>query len=219
MLKFETVEPITAATATVIWLHGLGADGNDFVPIVPHLKLPDDLAVRFIFPHAPIRPVTCNGGYEMRAWYDILQLTEIRQINELHLQESQAAINELIASENKKGIPSERIVLIGFSQGGAVAYHTALHHSQPLAGLIALSTYLGISHGLEHSVHPENKRIPIYIGQGLNDTVVTPKAAKLAYNTLGNLGYDVTWHDYPIEHEVSLAEIRDVGRWITGLLS
>ena len=137
LLPCEIIEPSVPATASVIWLHGIGADGYDFVPVVPHLKLPEELAVRFIFPHAPIRPVTCNNGYEMRAWYDILELTEIRKINESHLLATCNQIVELIKRENNKRIPSERILLVGFSQGGAIAYHTAIHYPEKLAGLIA----------------------------------------------------------------------------------
>ena len=218
MLAFETVEPKGNADACVIWLHGIGADGFDFVPVVPHLKLPDDLQVRFIFPHAPIRPVTCNGNYEMRAWYDILELSEIRKINENHLLDIVKQVETLIDAEINKGIAAERIILAGFSQGGAVAYHTALHFPHKLAGLIALSTYMGITRDIELGLSAINRRIPIRIAHGSLDDMVTERAARLAYNTLKNLGYEVQWKSYSMGHELCISEIRDIGRWIEEML-
>ena len=214
----ETVEPAEEANASVIWLHGIGADGYDFVPVVPHLKLPEHLQVRFIFPHAPIRAVTCNAGYEMRAWYDILELSEIRKINKAHLQESCEQIRELIDMENAREIPSERIILMGFSQGGAVAYHTALHHPEPLAGLIALSTYMGVTQGIKESRHPANERLPIRVAHGKQDDMVTERNARMAYDLLKDLDYDIVWKSYQMGHELCLPEIRDIGRWIEEML-
>lgn len=217
-LECEIVEPKQPATACVIWLHGLGADGHDFVPVVKHLKLPKSLAIRFIFPHAPLRPVTCNGGIEMRAWYDILALTEFRQIDEGHLQDTSKSIASLIQHQITQGIPSRRIVMIGFSQGGAVAYHSALHYPKRLGGLIALSTYLGISRSLESTVHNANRDLPIFIGHGDADDVVTTNVGEHTFQRLNALGYEIEWHTYPIAHEVCLEEIHDIGEWLTGIL-
>ncbi len=218
MLPCEIIEPTRSANASVIWLHGIGADGYDFVPVVPHLKLPDNLQVRFIFPHAPVRPVTCNGGYQMRAWYDILELSEIRKINEQDLLESCEQISQLIQAEKDKGIPAERILLIGFSQGGAVAYHTALHHPEPLAGLIALSTYMGITQGIEESRHAANCKLPVRVAHGKQDDMVTERVATLAFDLLKRLNYDIKWKSYQMGHELCLSEIRDIGRWIEEML-
>lgn len=217
-LPCEIVEPEQSANASVIWLHGIGADGFDFVPVVPHLKLPPHLQIRFIFPHAPIRPVTCNGGYEMRAWYDILELSEIRKINEADLLHSVKQVEALIKAENQKGIPSERIVLAGFSQGGAVAYHTALHYPEPLAGLVALSTYMGITADIEKTLSPTNKNITIKVAHGKQDDMVTERAAKLAFNLLKDQGYDIYWKSYRMGHELCISEIRDIGRWLAEML-
>lgn len=217
-LPCEIVEPKGSANSSVIWLHGIGADGFDFVPVVPHLKLPEELQVRFIFPHAPVRPVTCNAGYEMRAWYDILELSEIRKINEQHLLESVENIQALIRIENEQGIPSDKIVLAGFSQGGAVAYHTALLYPEKLAGLIALSTYMGITQGIENQLSAANRDLPIKVAHGKQDDMVTERAARLAFDTLKALGYNISWKSYPMGHELCLSEIRDIGRWLTEML-
>lgn len=154
----------------------------------------------------------------MRAWYDILELTETRKINEADLHTSVTQIEELIHKENNQGIPTEKIVLTGFSQGGAVAYHTALHYPEKLAGLLALSTYLGISKNLEDTIHPANKDLPIKVAHGKQDDMVTERAAKLAYDRLKNLGYNISWHSYAMAHELCLSEIRDIGRWLTAML-
>ena len=218
LLPREIIEPEKKANASVIWLHGIGADGYDFVPVIPHLKLPEALQVRFVFPHAPIRPVTCNGGYEMRAWYDILELSEIRKINEAHLKESARQVEALIKAENAQNIPSDRIILMGFSQGGAVAYHTALHYPEKLAGLIALSTYMGITENIEQSRHPANQDLPIRIAHGTLDDMVTERAGRKAFDLLNSLNYDVAWKSYRMGHEICLPEIRDIGRWIQEML-
>ncbi|MEE2732860.1 MAG: alpha/beta fold hydrolase [Pseudomonadota bacterium] len=213
-LRREIVEPTTPADACVIWLHGLGASGHDFVPVVPHLKLKAGLAVRFIFPHAPDIPVTCNGGYVMPAWYDILALTEIREINLDHLRQAQAAINQLIQEQLDLGIPAHRIVLIGFSQGGAVAYHTALQFHQRLAGLIALSTYLPNPDTLVAEARIPNQELPIHIAHGDHDDMVTERAARAAFTWLQEQGYSVDWSHYPMGHEVCITEIRHIGEWL-----
>ena len=219
MLDCEIVEPAQSANASIIWLHGIGADGYDFVPVVPHLKLPESIQARFIFPHAPVRPVTCNGGYQMRAWYDILELTEIRKINESDLLASCSQVTALIKAENDKGIPTNRILLMGFSQGGAVAYHTALHHPESLAGLIALSTYMAITRGIAESRHAANQKLPIRVAHGKQDDMVTERAATMAYQLLKELDYDIKWKSYQMGHELCLSEIRDIGRWIEEMLA
>lgn len=217
-LRCEVIEPVQPATACVIWLHGLGASGHDFVPVVPHLKLPEDLAVRFVFPHAPDMPVTCNSGYIMPAWYDILALTEIRQINLDHIRQAREAINTLIQQQLDQGIAAERIVLIGFSQGGAVAYHTALQYPQKLAGLIALSTYLPNPDILDATARGPNQSIDIHIAHGDFDDMVTEKAARAALSWLQENSYQVDWTQYPMGHEVCISEIRQIGQWISGWL-
>lgn len=215
----ELLEPEQPADSCVIWLHGLGASGDDFVPVVPHLKLPDNLPVRFIFPHAPAMPVTCNGGYIMPAWYDILALSETRDINESHLIQSGQRITDIIQQQIAQGIPAQRIVLIGFSQGGAVAYHTALAYPQRLAGLIALSTYLPSPALLEQQDRSANQSIPVRIAHGDFDDMVTERAARLAFGWCEQHGYDVTWKQYPMAHEVSISEIRQIGEWLRGMLA
>lgn len=217
-LACEVVEPEQPATACVIWLHGLGANGHDFVPVVPHLKLPPSQAVRFIFPHAPEMPVTCNGGYIMPAWYDILALTEIRDINQTHLMQARQAVNQLIQQQLDLGIPAERIILIGFSQGGAVAYHTALQYPQKLAGLIALSTYLPNPEILDTAARATNQDIEIHIAHGDFDDMVTENAARAALTWLEQNGYQVDWSRYPMGHELCIPEIRQIGEWISGWL-
>lgn len=218
-LDAEWLEPASPADACVIWLHGLGANGHDFVPVVPHLKLPASLNVRFIFPHAPDMPVTCNGGYIMPAWYDILTLSEIREINVQTLQQSCARIADLVRQQMQQGIPAERIVLTGFSQGGAVAYHTALGFPQPLGGLIALSTYLPQPALLEQQDRTANRNIPIRIVQGDFDDMVTERSARMAHDWLVEQGYPVVWKTYPMAHEVCISEIRQIGAWLAEMLA
>ena len=215
----EIVEPQGKADACVIWLHGLGANGHDFVPVVPHLRLPETLNVRFVFPHAPEIPVTCNGNYIMPAWYDILALTEVREINIDHLKQAQRNIEALIQQQIDQGIEAQRIILIGFSQGGAVAYHTALEYGQKLAGLIALSTYLPNPEVLDPEKLTTNKNIEIHIAHGELDDMVTPRASKMALEWLQQQNYTVDWTAYPMGHELFIVEIRQIGTWISGFLS
>jgi len=218
-LDCEIIEPAGTADACVIWLHGLGADGHDFVPVVPHLKLDAGPQLRFVFPHAPHLPVTCNGGYIMPAWYDILALTEIRDINLQHLQQACAAIRLLIQQQLDQGIPAERIILIGFSQGGAVAYHTALQYPKKLAGLIALSTYLPQADTMAATALSTNQDLEVHIAHGDFDDVVTENAARAAYGWLQEHGYKVDWNRYPMGHEVCVPELRQIGRWISDWLT
>lgn len=210
--------PAVANTPThaVIWLHGLGADGNDFVPIVPYLGLPADAAVRFIFPHAPHQPVTCNGGYVMRAWYDIISLEpDSREVDLAGLQASRTTIRELIAAQNAAGIPCARIILAGFSQGGAVAYTTALSHPEPLAGVIALSTYLPTIPLLDAEGCSAPHSTPFFCAHGTHDDVVSPALGEQARNYLQAQGYHPEWHTWPMGHEVNLDEIRAIGAWLS----
>lgn len=215
----EIVEPQGEADACVIWLHGLGANGHDFVPVVPHLSLVDSLTVRFVFPHAPQIPVTCNGNIIMPAWYDILAMTEIREINIAHLKQAQQNIDALIQQQIDKDIAAQRIILIGFSQGGALAYHTALEYPKALAGLIALSTYLPNPEILEAKKLEANRNINIHIAHGEMDDMVTPRASKLALQWLNKEGYRVDWTAYPMGHELIIGEIRQIGQWISEFLS
>ena len=199
----------------VIWMHGLGADGSDFEPVVPELGLADAPGVRFIFPHAPEIAVTCNGGYVMPAWYDIITLdAHSRTVDEAGILHSRAAIRRLIARENQRGIPCERIFLAGFSQGGAVAYTTALTHPEKLAGLMALSTYIPSQKLLTDELSEANRNIAIFAAHGTQDDVVAPLLGKAARDFLRQNSFAVDWHEYPMPHSVCIEEIRDIGRWL-----
>ena len=199
----------------VIWLHGLGADGSDFVPVVPELGLAESPAVRFIFPHAPYMPVTCNGGYVMRAWYDIISLDSTsRRIDEAGIVASRDIVRHLIARETGRGIPADRIFLAGFSQGGAVAYTTALTHPEKLAGVIALSTYIPSPGLLTDESAAANRHIPIFAAHGMADDVVAPSLGLAARELLIERGYAVDWHEYPMPHSVCLEEVWAIGRWL-----
>lgn len=212
------LETDTKPDAAVIWLHGLGADGNDFVPVVPELALSARLGIRFIFPHAPLRPVTCNNGYVMRAWYDIDSLENFRHEDIAGLAEARTRINELIAQQIARGIPAERIVLMGFSQGGAVALYTGLRHPQRLAGIGALSTYLPLAGTTTHETHASNADIPIFMAHGLHDPVVLHRYGERACDTLRAIGCAVEWHSYPMEHSLCPTEITDIAAWLTARL-
>nr|AEM45129.1 hypothetical protein [uncultured organism] len=206
--------------ASVIWMHGLGADGNDFVPVVKELGLPEHLAVRFIFPHAPLRPVTINTGYMMRAWYDILGLDSIeRKVDEAGIRTSQRAIEALIAKEEARGIAPEKLVLAGFSQGGAIALQTGLRYPKRLAGIVGLSTYLALAESLPSEAHPANRGIPIFLGHGKQDNVIPFTAGANSKERLTELGYRVQWHEYPMAHTVSMEEITDIGRWLAARIA
>ena len=211
LLRCVEIEPSAQATASVIWLHGLGASGHDFEPIVPELQLPADLAVRFIFPHAPQIPVTVNGGMVMPAWYDILAMDIDRKVDEAGVLASADAVDALIEREIARGIPSERILIAGFSQGGAVAYQAALRHPQPLAGLLTLSTYMAMP------VPPSqaNAALPVMICHGSMDPMVPEQLGQRAAATLTELGYSPQYKSYPMEHMVCLEQIRDIGQWLT----
>ena len=203
---------------TVIWLHGLGADGWDFVPLVRELPLPEDLALRFIFPHAPMQPVTINNGMEMRAWYDIAMNDISRLPDERGIRESQVAVERLIARERDRGIDSSRVVLCGFSQGGAIALQVGLRHPNRLAGIIALSTYLPLEDSLEAEASSANKSTPVLMAHGTDDPVVPIQLAEVSRVALQRLGYDVEWHTWPMPHAVCAEEIEAVSAFFGRVL-
>lgn len=209
-----TNKPINNA---VIWLHGLGANGHDFEPIIPDLNLSDDIAVRFIFPNAPERPVTINGGAVMPAWYDILEMSLDRKVDVAQIQQSAQQINDLIDREIARGVPSENIVIAGFSQGGAVAYHVALNSDKKLAGLLALSTYLATNDHINYN--PINLDMPIAIQHGNADPVVPAILSEQARNTLESKGYQIDYRTYNMGHQVCLPQIHDIGDWLDDLLA
>ena len=216
----ETIEIQTGPKpgAAVIWLHGLGADGHDFEPIVPELRLPPALQVRFIFPHAPIRPVTLNQGMRMRAWYDIFQLGEGAE-DEAGIRESASAVQQLIHEQIKRGINAPRIVLAGFSQGGAIALHAALRYSAPLGGVLALSTYLPLRATLKEEMGEENRKLPIFMAHGLYDDILPLARAEQSRKILADASYDLEWHTYPMAHSVCAEEIADIARFLRKVLT
>lgn len=220
-------EPRQPAGAAVIWLHGLGATAHDFEDVPPHLGLPAGLEVRYVFPQAPSRPVTVNGGYVMPAWYDIKQLGDWereeafatgRGQDEAGVRTSEAQIRALIERERQRGIPAERIVIAGFSQGGAVALHTALRYEQKLAGVMVLSAGLMFAAKLAPEAAPANRRTPIFLAHGAFDPVVPVLVGQRTRHHLEDLGYDVEWREYPMQHTVSVEEIQDIGRFLTRVL-
>lgn len=213
------IEPQTPARACVIWMHGLGADGHDFVPIVGELGLAGDAAVRFIFPHAPVRPVTLNGGMPMRAWYDIKSLDRSSAPDETGIRESETRIRELMARERESGIEPGRIVLAGFSQGGAIALQTALRYPDRIAGLMALSTYLPLPDALTREGSPANRNTPILMCHGQFDAILPLELGEWSRDRLIALGHTPEWHAYPMAHEVCGNEIDRIGSWLAEVLS
>lgn len=218
MLDCITLDPPSSATACVLWMHGLGADGNDFVPVVPELGLPRNHSVRFVFPNAPSMPVTINGGYVMPAWYDIASAEIDKRADEAGVRKSQAAITELIADQRAKGIASERIVLAGFSQGGVIALQTGLRHSEKLGGIIALSTYLACVESVGTEASPANRDIPMFMALGSMDPVIPVTLAKLSKARLETHGYKIEWHEYGMPHSVCAEEIEAIGAFLTRAL-
>lgn len=202
-------------TYAVIWLHGLGADGHDFEPIVPELNLAAEPAVRFIFPHAPMRPVTINGGMVMRAWYDITGMEMIREEDAAGITSSARQVSALIEEQNQAGISTDHIVLAGFSQGGAIALHTGLRHPQPLSGIMALSTYVPLASKLASQAHQANRNTPIFMAHGIHDPVIPLALGENSRTQLEALGYPVEWHTYSMQHAVHPDEIRAIGNWLT----
>jgi phospholipase/carboxylesterase len=216
LLECIVVEPDRAADAdaAVIWLHGLGATYHDFPPVVPELRLPRDHGVRFVFPQAPSVPVTVNGGMVMPAWYDILGMDFERRVDEAGVRRSAAQLAALVARENGRGVASERIVVAGFSQGGAIALHLGVRHPERLGGVLALSTYLACDGNLDSERSPANAETPILMCHGHSDPMVPLGLAVRARERLRGLGYEVDWREYPMAHEVCGPELRDVGAWL-----
>ncbi len=219
----DTIEIETAPkpTASVIWMHGLGADGSDFPPIVPELGLGGPLAIRFVFPHAPMMPVTINSGYVMRAWYDVtpgdLEGRQ-RQADESGVRASQAEIEKLIERENQRGVAAHSMVLAGFSQGGAIALHCALRYPSRLAGIMALSTYLPLAGTLEAERNPANAGLPIFMVHGRHDEMIGIGRAQNSRSALEALGYSLEWRDYPMGHSVCAEEIAAIADWLGRIL-
>ena len=206
-------------TAAVIWLHGLGADGNDFVPIVGEMRLPATPAIRFVFPHAPVRPVTLNNGFRMRAWYDIAAGDITSRADVAGVRESQGHVEALIAREKARGIVARRIVLAGFSQGGVVALHTGVRHPERLAGIVALSTYLVLPDKLGAESAAANRDVPIFMAHGTFDPMVRPEWGEAARRALEAAGYNVEWHTYPMPHSVVWEEVEAIRVFLTRVLA
>lgn len=214
MLETHVIETGPSPATTLIVLHGLGADGYDFVPICGELDLTPLGAVRYVFPHAPERPVTINGGYRMRAWYDILGADLVRREDEAGLRESQAAIAALIDRERARGVAAERIVVVGFSQGCAMALMTALRYPERLGGAVGLSGYLPLAATTAAERSAANAGLPIFMAHGTQDSVVVPARGTASRDALRALGHDVAWHDYPMPHSVCAEEIEDLNAWL-----
>ena len=212
------IEPERAADAAVILMHGLGADGHDFESLVPELRLPTEAAIRWIFPHAPIRPVTLNGGVPMRAWFDILGLDRRSEEDTAGVREAAADIRELVRRERERGIFADRIVLAGFSQGGAMALFSGLREPERLAGILALSTYMPLAETLKAEAHPANVAVPIFMAHGAFDPVVAPALGETSRDALQSLGYDVDWRTYPMPHSLCAEEVGDLREWLLRVL-
>jgi len=216
----STSQPVEVVTGenpdgSIIWLHGLGADGHDFEPIVSQLSLPDDARLRFVFPHAPVQPVTINGGAAMRSWYDILSFDTEGRADRDGVIKSSALLEGLIEHEIERGIAPDRIVLAGFSQGGAVATHTALQTDHDIAGLMALSTYMALPEDAAHAV--SRKDLPIFMAHGSFDPVLKLEWARASADRLIEVGYSVDWREYPMAHAVCPEEINDIGVWLSAI--
>lgn len=208
------IETAPNPTSAVIWLHGLGADGHDFEGVVPGLGIAEQTPTRFVFPHAPLRAITINGGMEMRGWYDITGMDFERGQDRAGIEDSAAILSALIARENRRGINAENIFLAGFSQGGAVVLHAGLRFTQRLAGIIALSTYLPLADALESEKSGDNRHTPIFMAHGVYDPLIPIELARRSQRQLTQCGYSVLWREYPIEHGVSPAEIADVADFL-----
>ena len=219
-MSLETLElhPAAEARATVIVLHGLGADGTDFLPMADELKLAAVGPVRFVFPRAPVRPVTINGGHAMRAWYDILGADLVRREDEAGLRQTMAAVSALIDREVARGVPAQRIVLAGFSQGSAITLGAGLRHPARLAGLAGLSGYLPLAGSTASERHAANAQTPVFLGHGRNDGIVTLARGSAGRDVLQGLGQPVEWHEYPMEHSVCMEEIQHLQQWLLRVL-
>ncbi|MBI1894135.1 MAG: carboxylesterase [Candidatus Rokubacteria bacterium] len=218
LLETIEIETAPAARASMIWMHGLGADGHDFAPIIPELDLPQTLAVRFVFPHAPMRPVTINAGMVMRAWYDVLELGGGRE-DEAGVRASQILVEALIAREKSRGIPADRIVLAGFSQGAVMALQTGLRHPERLAGIMALSCYVPLARTLAAETTAANRGVPIFMAHGIYDDLIPVARARRSRDLLLGIGYGVEWREYPMPHSVSGEEVGDISRWLQEALT
>lgn len=216
--EYSVCDPESVADACVIWLHGLGADGSDFMGIVDQLGLPNNHGVRFIFPNAPFIPITINQGMVMRGWYDIYDLGSLHKEDAKGIENSAELVTEIIQQQLDQGIASTRIILAGFSQGGAIALFTGLRFAQPLGGILVLSSYFLLATQFKALDYPQNQQTPIFIAHGMFDPVVPFDAGKSAYELLHNANYTVDWHTYPMQHTVAIEEIADIGRFIRGCL-
>lgn len=223
MQTTESVELETGAnvTGSVIWLHGLGADGHDFEAIVPELRLPETMPLRFVFPHAPVRPVTVNGGMEMRAWYDIVSLDEEGRADEAGIRDSSGLLDGLISREQERGIGADRIVLAGFSQGGAIVLHNALRTPLKLAGLMALSTYLPLPNTIDAEVirnpNAGDTSLPVFMAHGTFDPMIPCQGGRESAKAIEKIGYSIEWHEYPMAHAVCPQEIVDISHWLQSI--
>jgi phospholipase/carboxylesterase len=221
----DTVEVVGVAKpdGTVIWLHGLGADGHDFEPIVPELSLEGHADLRFVFPHAPVRPVTINGGIPMRAWYDVFNLDRVGPQDEAGIRDSAEALVQLIERERDRGVPYDRIVLAGFSQGGAIAMHTAMRFPKKLAGLMALSTWMPLDTTIDNEITPgdesQPRSLPVLMAHGSFDPILPISAGRNARDIMQRVGFDVQWHEYPMAHAVCAEEIAEIRNWLLSIFS
>lgn len=213
-LDYVEINPPTKEIGTVIWLHGLGADGHDFVPIVQELNLPSELSLRFVFPHAPLRPITINNGYVMRGWFDIYSLNSLNQYDQEGIDESVNLLKKLIDKELQRGIPAEKIVLAGFSQGASIALSTGLHYPKSLAGIMALSTYLPNAEKMLAEANSANFTTPIFLVHGTEDNILPYTLGMQLYDILIKYKYLVTWHSYVMTHTVNEEEIGDIAEWL-----
>jgi len=219
MLEYVEVSTADEPKYTVIWMHGLGADGHDFEPIVPHLGLPPGMPLRFIFPHALMRPITINGGAVMRAWYDIIEISTTKGQDEAGIRHSAEKIQALIDQEIERGIPASRIILAGFSQGGAMALHVGLRYPQKLAGIMVLSAYLLFPERLQNELSAANAATPVFLAHGTQDPMVPFSLGESVRSVLQQGQWPLEWHQYPIPHSVSEPEIADIGRWLQNCFS
>lgn len=218
-LSCQELETTDSPEFAVIWMHGLGADGSDFIPVIPELGLHTDVGIRFIFPNAPKISVTCNGGYVMPAWYDIISLDSTsRVVDEAGILHTREQIRRLIQRENARGITTSRIMLAGFSQGGAIAYTTALTHPERLAGIIALSTYIPSQTLIDSESSAANADLPVFAAHGTDDDVVSPELGIRARDYLIGKGYPVSWREYPMPHSLCIEEVLDIGEWLNQLV-
>lgn len=215
MLDLVVIEPKQKATHAVLWLHGLGGDGHNFEVVVPELNLPSDASVRFIFPHAPVQPITINMGMEMRAWYDIKRINDIkRDVDCKGIEDSLAQVDKIIQAQINKGIDTENMIIVGFSQGGAIAALTGLNMAYKFAGIVLLSTYLPDWDYFKNKLNTSNQNTLFFIGHGINDNVVPFAAGEMIKAVLEKQGIEHHFHHYPIEHSVSMEEIKDVSHFI-----